>query len=263
MGTVTLPNTSKTTTDANLFANVKDNDQAIIDQINGNIDNTNVKSSAGISYSKLATLNTGQLVLGNAGTPTATTLTNATLGATGALTAVTDTALASPNNSVYRTVASTHLASAAGITSGAVPGVLATATAWGTGGIGTSGLGYGLFNFGSSDYAVAGLTTKFRVQMEVSVGATSPSTVTFNGGLYPLTVSGGALNPGTVVTGSTTGTSPTPSLATNTLSRYTSSDFAASALLSDPGTYVLGFVVGSITVPTAIGVTMRLQQRNT
>lgn len=201
--------------------------------------------------------------IGSATVPAAALASNAVTTAKITDANVTDAKLASPNNSVYRTVASTHLASAAGITSGAVPGVLATATAWGTGGIGTAGLGYGLFNFGSSDYVVAGLTTKFRVQMEVSVGATSPSTVTFNGGLYPLTVSGGALNPGTVVTGSTTGTSPTPSLATNTLSRYTSSDFAASALLSDPGTYALGFVVGSITVPISIGVTMRLQQRNT
>ena len=46
----------------------------IIAEFNGNIDNNNVKSAAAIAYSKLATMNTGQILLGNAGVPTATTL---------------------------------------------------------------------------------------------------------------------------------------------------------------------------------------------
>jgi hypothetical protein len=49
--------------------------------------NANIDSAAAIAYSKLATLNTGQILLGNGGTPTATTLGgDATVGATGTLT---------------------------------------------------------------------------------------------------------------------------------------------------------------------------------
>ena len=49
--------------------------------------NSDISASAAIAYSKLASLSTGQILLGNAGTPTATTLGgDATVGATGTLT---------------------------------------------------------------------------------------------------------------------------------------------------------------------------------
>jgi hypothetical protein len=173
---------------------------------------------------------------------------------------ITDAKLASANNGVYRTVAFTRWNVAAGLTSGATKYILSELSDVWTASVGLGNAAGGIFDYLSTDYTVAGgLSTKFRVKMLVGVGATSPSTVTFNGGLYPLTVSGGNLTPGTVVTGSTTGTTPTPALALNTISRYTSSDFDTSVLLSDPGTYALGFVVGSITVPVAIGVQMALQ----
>lgn len=60
---------------------------AILAEFNGNIDNNNIKSSAAIAWSKLATLNTGQIVVGNAGVPTAVTLSgDATVDNTGVLT---------------------------------------------------------------------------------------------------------------------------------------------------------------------------------
>jgi hypothetical protein len=221
----------------------------------------------GHPLSWLAGGSSGQLIVCNAsGVPTYVTSSgDVTTDNAGALTIgsakVTDAKLASPNNSVYKSVAETQIASAAGISASANAIGLSSATTWGAPPFSIGGV-FGGFDFASGDYSVPGLTTKFRVKMQVFVSGTSPSTVTFNGGLYAATMSAGNLTPGTVVTGSTTGTTPTPVLSTNTIGRYTSSDFAASALLSDPGDYLLGFVVGSITVPAGIGVRMQLQSRN-
>ena len=53
----------------------------------GVVNNTNVGTAAAIAYSKLASLTTGQVLVGNAGVPTATTVSgDATIGATGSLT---------------------------------------------------------------------------------------------------------------------------------------------------------------------------------
>ena len=50
----------------------------------GNVTNASVAAAAAIAYSKLASMSTGQVLLGNAGTPTATTLSgDVTVGATG------------------------------------------------------------------------------------------------------------------------------------------------------------------------------------
>jgi hypothetical protein len=54
--------------------------------LSNSIVNADVSSSAAIAYSKLAAMTTGQILLGNAGTPTATTLGgDASIGATGSL----------------------------------------------------------------------------------------------------------------------------------------------------------------------------------
>ena len=59
----------------------------------GSVTNAKVATSAGGQYDKLATLATGQLVVGNAGTPTATTLSgDGTIAADGAL-SVSDNAI--------------------------------------------------------------------------------------------------------------------------------------------------------------------------
>jgi len=53
----------------------------------GSVTNAKVSATAAVDYSKLATLATGQLIVGNAGTPTATTLGgDATIDASGNLT---------------------------------------------------------------------------------------------------------------------------------------------------------------------------------
>jgi len=57
----------------------------------GSVTNAKVATSAGVQYDKLATLTTGQLVVGNAGTPTATTVSgDVTIAADGAVTVADD-----------------------------------------------------------------------------------------------------------------------------------------------------------------------------
>jgi hypothetical protein len=53
MAIVTLPHTAKANTDPNLFSEVKANDQAIIDQVNGNLDATNIAADS-IGTSEIA-----------------------------------------------------------------------------------------------------------------------------------------------------------------------------------------------------------------
>lgn len=183
------------------------------------------------------------------------TVPSAAMDATGVL----DADLASPNNSAYKTLQGVR----------ATPDGNSTGTYF-FGQVNSSGVcsllsgamtttPQQMFRFTSGDFTAGSLTTKFRVNMQVSVGSTSPSTVTFTAGLYPLTISAGNWALGTVVTGSTALSS---GLATNTISPFTSGDFSASALLTDPGHYVLGAVIGSITVPASIQVHAQLQTRN-
>lgn len=57
----------------------------------GSVTNTEVATSAAIQHDKLAALNTGQLIVGNAGTPTATTVSgDMTIAADGAVTIAND-----------------------------------------------------------------------------------------------------------------------------------------------------------------------------
>jgi len=71
----------------------------------GSVTNAKIATGAAIQYDKLATLSTGQVLVGNAGTPTAATLSgDATIDASGALTiaagAVEEAMLASGVNTV-------------------------------------------------------------------------------------------------------------------------------------------------------------------
>ena len=221
MGTVTLPHLTKANTDPNLFSEVKANDQAIIDQVNGSLEAVNLASNA-VTTAKITDAN------------------------------VTDAKLASPNNSVYKTI--THLGGATGgSTTGTYYLALGSMVATGTA---TSAYGPdGLIYFDDADYTVAGLTQKLRIRQQVIVGSTSPSTVTLNCGLYPVTISSGNWTLGTVVASSTT---TTTGLATNTISSFATSDFTVPA----DGAYCLGVVVGSITCPAGIHVSAQLQTRN-
>ena len=65
MATVNLPNTSKSTSDDNLFSDVYANDSALQDEINGSLDDDNY-SAGGMSLSKLTAA--AQAVLGVDGT---------------------------------------------------------------------------------------------------------------------------------------------------------------------------------------------------
>jgi hypothetical protein len=271
MGTVNLPKTNQVGT--NEWEDVEANDRALRDEINGNLDNSNLRAAAAIAYSKLAALSTGQIVAGNAGTPTATTLSgDATISAVGALTiasgAVGGAKLASDVVGIYRTVhtakgflqndafAATY---AVGNTASTFPpGMIASGTGIGT----ATGEGHPpeLFLLDDADYAVSGRTTKLRISAQVAANATSPGTITLTFGLYPVTVAGGAdtltYSLGTVVTGSTAvATNPSASTITSAVG----SDFNVPA----DGTYALG-VVTSAALPNncAVSVHAQLQLRH-
>jgi hypothetical protein len=169
---------------------------------------------------------------------------------------ISDTDLASPNNSVYRLA---H-AQTSGI-GGAVAGTYSSTSAGAyaiSGATTVQNNPIPLFYFLPADFTVASKTTYFRVRMVVTVGSTSPSTVVFTAGLYPVTVSAGNYTLGTVVTGSTVASS---GLTTNNNFKFDTSDFAASAL-SSGSSYALGVVVSSITAPTGIDLNLRLDMRH-
>lgn len=63
MGTVVLPKLNQTGT--NEWADVEDNDKALRDEFNGNIENVNIKSTAAIAHSKLADATAGYTLRAN------------------------------------------------------------------------------------------------------------------------------------------------------------------------------------------------------
>lgn len=91
----------------------------------GAIVNADVNASAAISYSKLATMSTGQVLLGNAGTPTATTLSgDVTVGATG-VTAIGSGVIVNADISASAAIAGTKV----DVVSSTVRGVMPAQTA--------------------------------------------------------------------------------------------------------------------------------------
>lgn len=302
---VTLPKTNQV--GANEWADVEDNDVAIRDVVNGNLDNTNLASNAAVSHSKLASIPTGAVLLGNAGVPTATALTgDVTVGATGVTAigaakvtsamlaaavagdglaggagtalsvgvdgssieissdalrvkaaGVTDTMLASPTNALYKPVAhsDTYLGGALTVNTYII---LDTSVAFAPCSTNSSTPPV-IWRYVSAEHAVAARSTKFRVRAQVVVGSTNPGALTLTAGLYPLTISAGAYTLGTVVTGSTVAFS---SLTTNSATPLDSGDFDATALLTNPGNYVFGVVVGGATTAAGISINVELQRRN-
>lgn len=91
MGTVTLPKLSQTGT--NEWADVEDNDKALRDEINGNIENINIDAAAAIAHSKLANITAGRVLMGNASNvPTATALSgDVTVNSSGVTALAADT----------------------------------------------------------------------------------------------------------------------------------------------------------------------------
>lgn len=110
-----------------------------------------------------------------------------------------------------------------------------------------------------ADYAVAGRTTKLRVQATILVnGSPAGTTITF--GLYPVTAATGSgsnviYTLGTVVSGSTA----TPVIVAGGGDRQASTAFDLSAL-SALSTYVLGFTVAGTT--TGVHAYAELQMRH-
>lgn len=213
MATVTLPITSRTSSDDNDFADVVGNDQAITTQVNGNLDNSNIASGAAIAYSKLDSLATGQALIGNGTTPTATTLTgDVTVGATGVMTIgaakVTGAMLAADVVGVYRTI----LSGGGNFPSDAAAGTyrLDFGSGWAaslSASGGTVEPGPPMVYLDDADYAIAGRTTKLRLRTQVHTNATSVGAMVISTRLFPVTVAGAAntlsYTLGTVVSGAT------------------------------------------------------------
>lgn len=182
-----------------------ENDQAIIDVLDGGLDDTNV-AAAGFA----------------------------------------DTSLASPNNSVYRTLL---VAGGAAITDLAAGTYFLPAT----GNLGLSGGAGNIFSAGTAtpapllyfddaDYTVGSKTQKLYLRAQVSTNATAWSSVTATFGLYPVTFAGGndvlTMTLGTVVSGSTVAIANPGASAT---SQGNSGDFT----IPSDGQYCLGVVTSA------------------
>jgi hypothetical protein len=87
-GTITSSDLSSTGgSEAVATANIQDSAVTSAKIANGTITDADINASAGIAFSKLASLSTGQIIVGNGGTPTAATLSgDATINASGSLT---------------------------------------------------------------------------------------------------------------------------------------------------------------------------------
>lgn len=184
MTSVNLP-IGATNAGTNDWSDVHGEDQAIVDVVNGGLDNSNLSGSAGI----------------------------------------TDANLASPVAGVYRDICEVTMAGAGVNQStgtyffGNIAAGDCALVA--TGGSTATYRVLGLRQFVAADYAVAGKTTKLRVRMQIVTGSTSPGSTVVTGGLYPITISSGNWTMGTVVSGTTAASS---GLATNTSKSFASSD---------------------------------------
>lgn len=252
MGLVTLPKTNQT--GANEWADVEDNDQAIVDQVNGNLDADNLALAA-VTSAKMAN---GSVQTGKLADEAVTTAKIADENVTGAK-------LSDDVVGAYRTV----LHASGLLIAGAVASTYGIGGRTASGDPNTSGsaftaqnasLAFPLIYLDDADYTIAGRTTKLRLRAQVSANATAPGTITLTFGLYPLTVAGAAgvltHTLGTVVSGSTAAaTNPSAS----TITSVVGSDFNVPA----DGAYGLA-VVTSATVPAngLLGVNAHLQLRH-
>lgn len=229
MSLINLPKTNQTGT--NEWADVQDNDDAIVAVVNGDLDDSNIASGAAID---LAKIDVGS--------------------------GVTDAQLASPNNSVYRTIAY------------ADSFLFEAASGFYLLGAGTNKTSGGTFSvitqppmtiwLSSSDYAVAGKTTKLRLRGTVIANATAPA-VTFSFGLLPLSaVAGGggeiSYTIGAAVTGSSVSAASPPA---NSATAVTGSDFTFPAIAPS---YLLGVTVsgGTMAANSVVSAHAHLQVRN-
>jgi hypothetical protein len=172
-----------------------------------------------------------------------------------------DTGLTSPNNSAYRTIFQAQQ----GLTPGTGGGTYilgAAAKDPVASGANISGAGFfpfPVFYLVKADYEVANKTQKLRIRAQMSINATKP-TQSFNIGLYPLTVAGGAaelkFTLGTAVSGSAVGFGE-PEASTVNLKE--GSDFSAPA----NGLFCLGTTVSTnLTTNSVAFISAQLQTRS-
>lgn len=163
-------------------------------------------------------------------------------------------------NSVYRTIHEAFFHVGSGITAGTfLPNTSSIKS-----GVDIAAAVLPSVRISSSDL---GTGAKLRVVMQVMTNATAPGTITFTPGLYPVTVAGGssAFVPtlGTVTPGSNGGTVVNPSASTVTQGSG-HADFAATACVGEPASFVLGLVTSATSATNSFTkVTMTLQVRNT
>lgn len=225
---------------ANDWSDVEDNDRAIRDVVNGQLQNENLASSAAIAHNKLAAIATGRVLLGNGGTPTATTLSgDASVAADGTVTHA--------SNAVYRSLltgSGDYPSSTAGtlIFSGGLGGLFAAANFF------TSTINPQVIYLDPADYAITGRTTKLRLRAHHITGGTAPG-VTFNVGLSTVSVNPVALS--AFVAGSTVTFTTT---AANTLAQGNSGDFT----IPSAGYYVIA-VTNSGTTAASGGSVLSYQ----
>lgn len=177
---------------------------------------------------------------------------------------VSDSDLASPNNSVYRSIfgattfAGDDQAAATYLFAPDWSGILNGVDISSSGAL--VGFGIETIYLDSADYLVAGKATKLRVRFSVDTNATAP-TRTWTCGLYPVTFAGAAdqltFTLGTVVPNSTAAINAPPASSSTVA---VSSDFDVPAA----GVYAFGVVQsgGAIANNAAMKLTARLQMRH-
>jgi hypothetical protein len=188
-------------------------------------------------------------------------------GANVATATIADTNLASPNNSVYRTLLTAQTTIGQDAVAGTylfLPGYHTatnyTSSPSGVGDLIGSATTMAILQLVAADYTVAGKSTKLRVRAQVSVNSTAPA-ITFTTGLYPVTVAGAAdiLIPtlGTVVAGTTVAIASPP---LDTITSGASTD----ATFPTDGAFAFGVVTsGTIANNSAVQVSAQLQMRHT
>lgn len=182
---------------------------------------------------------------------------------------VPDTKLASPNNSVYRSLFTNIGSLSNGVAAGTYFVVEPSEVASGitspvaeilSGFKANNGRFPTLFNLAAADYTVAGKTAKLQLRGAVLVNGTKP-TMKFTIGLYPITVEGAEkelkIVLGTLATGSGVEVNEP---AANTVTRAaTSADF----VLPSDGLYAFGVVTSAtLTAKSAVLIHAELQARN-
>jgi hypothetical protein len=260
MTLITLPKLSQV--GVNEWADVEDNDIAIRDVVNGNLDANNI-AAGGVGTTQLASNAVTTAKITNDAV-TADKIADGAIDAAAKIASgvVTDAKLASPNNSVYRTILTAD--AVAGADRGAGTYLLKSYSF----GLLLSGEDVNLpssvpplIYFDDADYTVSGLTQKLRLRAQIRPNATAPGTITYTVGLHNVTAGAGGADAlsytlASAVSGSTVAfVNPSAS----TPAQNATSDFTIPA----DGYYVLGVVTSAaVANNSAVHISAQLQTRN-